>query len=165
MSNSMHALRSYQIKTLAYVLTIRQLADAVGFAPVDEILRDLDEVEAFLKEHLVPRVIAEERVLYPEVALIDGAAGTTRPMIFDYVELVRLVEELREIRLWINRGPFSESHQRVMCRILYGIIAVIRLHIVKVEEVYLPLLEDHLAEPEQIALIKRWERVAERAVA
>jgi len=107
----------------------------------------VDDAIAFLRESLIPHAEAEDAVLYPKVEQVMSAPGATATMTRDHVEVVRLTADLQRVRDSMPSIPDPDL-RRELQRILYGLHAIIRLHFVKEEEVYLPLLDAGLAPAE-----------------
>jgi iron-sulfur cluster repair protein YtfE (RIC family) len=125
---------------------LRQAADAVGVAPDDVVDRLLDRVHTFFAEEVVPHAVAEDRVLYPAIERILGVPGSTAPMRRDHVELGRLVDRLDALRAE-NAVDSSGPHHAELRRVLHALDGLIRLHLAKEEELYLPLLDEQADEP------------------
>ena len=66
----------------------------------------------------------------------------------DHLEAIRLTEELEALR-----------------RVLYGLYAIIKLHLAKEEEIYAPLLEARLPPEEVDHLVQAMERTVAEAKA
>jgi len=104
----------------------------------------------FLVDELVPHAVAEDRVLYPAVDRIVGASGATWSMRRDHVELGRLIDRLAALRTVAD--SLCQAHQAALRQVLYAIDGLVRLHLAKEEELYLPLLEERVDEPWVAAL-------------
>jgi iron-sulfur cluster repair protein YtfE (RIC family) len=113
-----------------------------------------------LIHHLIPHAQAEEQVLYPAVGRLLRAVEATETMSRDHLEVIRLTEELEALRLRLFYTPLSESDKQALRRILYGLYAIIKLHLAKEEEIYLPILEARLPAGEVDHLVKAMERTA-----
>jgi iron-sulfur cluster repair protein YtfE (RIC family) len=142
---------------------LREAAEAVGAAPTPELRVLLDEVNEFLRRHLIPHAQAEEAALYPVVARLMGAPEATATMRRDHVEIGRLVEELRTLQGRLTEPSYKPGEAESLRRALYGLYAVIALHFAKEEEVYLPLLDARLPEAEAQEVFERMEHAAEEA--
>lgn len=122
---------------------LRSLADAIGSLPPDEAKVRLDGVRAFLIETLVPHEEHEDREVFP---MLERAAGSddltsalhrTHTEIFHLIRLVdRLGGELPE------EGPAPEDLNDLR-RVLYGLDAILRLHMAQEEELYMTLGDEH----------------------
>ncbi len=116
-----------------------------------------------LREDLLHHAHVEEHALYPVVARVMGATETTATMSRDHVEIGRLVEQLGTVTSRLEDGTLAHGEVNELRRLLYGLYAVIRLHFLKEEEVYLPLLDAHLTEAEGVALTAALERARNAA--
>jgi hypothetical protein len=81
----------------------------------------------------------------------------------DHVEVHRLTESLRELRVRLDAGEASDELYRDLRRVLYGLYVVVRLHFAKEEEVYVPLLESRLDDSGAAAMFEAMHRAAESA--
>lgn len=134
----------------AGIETVRHAADAIGVAPTEEVDLLVDLAYDFLVDELVPHAVADDRVLYPAVDRIVGSAGATWTMRRDHLELGRLIDRLATLRgVGDSRG---RAHQSELRKVLYSIDGLVRLHLAKEEELYLPLLDERMDEPWVAAL-------------
>lgn len=124
--------------------TLRVVADSIGDVPLEAARHGVDEAYAFLAHHLTPHAEAEERVLYPVVEKLMGASGATATMSRDHVEVGRLTAELAAIRTQLGVGTADKMQVKALRRVLYGLYALIKVHFVKEEKIYLPLLDARL---------------------
>jgi iron-sulfur cluster repair protein YtfE (RIC family) len=77
----------------------------------------------------------------------------------DHLEVVRLTEQLGELRGRLHDGVLDPAGQRELRRVLHGLHAIVSLHFAKEEEVYLPLLDRELTAEEALSLFERMEAV------
>jgi heavy metal translocating P-type ATPase len=129
---------------------IRSLADALGTLDGAEAKRRLDALRAFLVEELVPHEEREDREVFPLLAAAVGNDDVTAALhrthleIFHLVRLVdRLVGEVPE------EGPGPEDLTDLR-RVLYGLDAILRLHMAQEEELYGTLADERGATPEPL---------------
>lgn len=146
------------------IAAVRRAADAVGAAPAEEVDLLVGIAYDFLIDELVPHAVAEDRVLYPAVDRIVGAAGATWSMRRDHLELGKLIDRLTALRGVADQR--CETHQAALRQVLYAIEGLIRLHLAKEEEIYFPLLEEQVDETWVAALADVMVAVAdaERAI-
>jgi heavy metal translocating P-type ATPase len=130
------------------IAAIRTLADRLGtLAPGDARL-ELERTRDFLLETLVPHEEREDRAVFPVLA---GAVGNddvtaalhrTHSEIFHLIRLVdRLVNDIPEA------GPAPDDLTDLR-RALYGLDAILRLHMAQEEELYVALGDEHPAAAE-----------------
>jgi heavy metal translocating P-type ATPase len=122
---------------------LRTLADRLGSLPPRDARAELERVRAFLLERLVPHEEHEDRAVFPMLAAALGtddrtsALHRTHTEIFHLVRLVgRLVDEVPET----GPGPEDLTDLR---RVLYGLDAILRLHMAQEEELYVALGDEH----------------------
>jgi heavy metal translocating P-type ATPase len=130
---------------------IRPLADRLGTIPPAEARVELERTRAFLVDVLIPHEEQEDREVYPHLARavgnddITAALHRTHTEIFHLVRFVdRLVREIPE------EGPGVEDLTDLR-RVLYGLDAILRLHMAQEEELYLALGDEHPAADEPLA--------------
>jgi len=134
------------------IARIRALADGLGSMPARASRAELESIRVFLLETLVPHEEREDREVFP---LLAGAVGNddvtaalhgTHSEIFHLVRFMdRLVAEVPE------EGPGPEDLTDLR-RILYGLDAILRLHMAQEEELYVALGDEHpAAEPTPLA--------------
>lgn len=158
--NVMEPLRQEHRTLLPHIEALSAAADAVGELAPDDLRAVVDEQVRFLREHLVPHARAEDDVLYPEVEDVMRAPGATATMRRDHVEVVRLTDELADLRSSLEGRDPTAQERRSAQRLLDGLHAVVRLHFAKEEEVYLPVLEDELSPGRADWLFERMEKAA-----
>lgn len=139
-------LRNEHAQLRPHVRLLRDLADAVGELAPPALRAGLADAHAFLAGHLIPHAHAEDRVLYPVVAGLMGAADATRTMSRDHVEVALLTEQLDALRAGLDAGAPDAQQLKALRRVLYGLHAIVALHFAKEEEIYLPLLDRGLSE-------------------
>jgi iron-sulfur cluster repair protein YtfE (RIC family) len=92
----------------------------------------LADVVSFLRDEIEPHTRLDERVLYPEVADRMGDPLATASMSYDHLA----------IREWIaDLAAADVTDTERLQKLLYGLYALIRVHIWKEERLYLPLFE------------------------
>jgi iron-sulfur cluster repair protein YtfE (RIC family) len=86
----------------------------------------------FLRETLLPHAEEEEQWLYAAVGEELGNPETTRPMTHEHIAIRARVIEL---------AATEDSDVDRLQELLYGLYALISVHLWKEEQLYLPLLE------------------------
>jgi iron-sulfur cluster repair protein YtfE (RIC family) len=142
---------------------LRTIADSIGSAPAESIREGVGQAYTFLLRQLIPHAQAEEQVLYPAVGKLLRTLEATDTMTRDHLEVIRLTEELEALRLHLFYASLSESDEHALRRVLYGLYAIIRLHLAKEEEIYLPILEARLHAEEVDRLVEAMERTVNEA--
>lgn len=142
---------------------IRQVAEQIGEASVPEIRQGVEDVYDFLAHHLKPHAEAEEAALYPMVQKILGSPDATRTMGRDHVELGSYIEELNSLRKGLTNDALTSAQIKSLRRVLYGAYALVKVHFAKEEEIYLPILDQHLTPASATELFKSMEAAAHKA--
>ncbi len=156
-------LRDEHRELISRIERLRTVADAIGSAPIESVREGVGEAHTFLMKHLIPHAQAEEQVLYPTVGKLLHTPEATDTMSRDHLEVIRLSEELQTLRLHLFYTPLSESDEKALRRVLYGLYAIIKLHLAKEEEIYLPLLEARLGAEEVDRMVEVMQRTAQEA--
>jgi iron-sulfur cluster repair protein YtfE (RIC family) len=159
----MQPLRNEHEELWPRVEKMRSIAESVGQAESVFLRRSLDEVLEFLDHDLIPHASAEDRALYPAVQRVMGATRATATMSRDHIEVARLLADLHEARDVVPAGELPTALAHELRRILYGLYALLKVHFAKEEEIYLPLLEEHLTEEEVVTLFTEMEGAAGEA--
>ena len=136
---------------------LRTLADSIGSASAESIREGVGQAYTFLIHQLIPHAQAEEQVLYPTVGRLLRALEATETMSRDHLEVIRLTEELETLRMHLFYTSMSESDEQALRRVLYGLYAIIKLHLAKEEEIYLPIVEARLPAEEVNGLLEAME--------
>lgn len=122
----------------SFLETILEAAEDVGQLSHAELRKCMDEVDAFLIDRFLPDASAEEQEIYsPTLA----APAATELMIRDHAEIRRLAGKLEALRERLIFSYFGQAEVRSLQGLLYDLHAIIRLHLVKEDEIYLPLLD------------------------
>jgi iron-sulfur cluster repair protein YtfE (RIC family) len=116
--------------------SLKDAGDLIGEVAFEIARKETEEVLHFLRDQLIPHARAEEAILYPVVGRLMGASGTTRTMTRDHLEISVLTGKLER--------AVEERDLQMMRRLLYGLYHLVSLHFLKEEEIYLPLLDQHL---------------------
>jgi iron-sulfur cluster repair protein YtfE (RIC family) len=157
------AVRDEHRELVARSELLRTVADSIGSAPKETLREGVGQAYTFLIHQLIPHAQAEEQVLYPTVARLLHALGATDTMSRDHLEIIRLTEELEALRLHLFLAPLSELDEQALRRVLYGLYAIIKLHLAKEEEIYLSILEARLPAEEVDHLVEAMERTVTEA--
>lgn len=137
---------------LSLAKTLRTHARAAGAGPQSED----DSFVAFLKSDLLPHARGEERHLYGVVdTLVREHGRPTATMLIDH-EFIK--DYTARIEAAANRlKSANETERPKLAReqreLALRLEAIVELHLAKEERVYLPLIEQHLDEQRQRALL------------
>lgn len=156
-------VRDEHRELIARIEVLRTVADSIGTASTESIREGVGQAYTFLIHQLIPHAQAEEQVLYPTVGRLLRVVEATETMSRDHLEVIRLTEELEALRLHLFYTPVSEADEQALRRVLYGLYAIIKLHLNKEEEIYLPILEARLPASEVDGLVEAMEGTATEA--
>lgn len=139
---------------------LQAIADSVGVIPATETIQRLDVILAFLTDHLLVHAQAEEQVLYPAVAKVLGTPDATATMRLDHVAIHRMTAEIQTFRHQLAGTRLTARDERDARRLLYGLHALVMVHLAKEEEVFLPILDAALDAVSAAALFSQMEQAA-----
>lgn len=122
---------------------LREVGDMVGEVSPGRLKAEVDGVNGFLSHQLLPHVSVEERVLYPAIARAEGLRESAEIMRRDHAEMAGLARELSALREGLS-GETGPEEAKELRRVLYGLYAILKLHMGKEEQVCLPALEEVL---------------------
>ncbi|MCC6338565.1 MAG: heavy metal translocating P-type ATPase [Acidimicrobiia bacterium] len=129
-------------KMRAEVDGLRDAADALGTEPVDDAMKKVRSVHRYLVEEVLPHQVAEDELLYPAVARALGGEDPTATMTRAHVEIDHLVRRLgRLLEDLPPEGPDTEDVLELR-RVLYGLHAIVKLHIAQEDEGFFTLVDD-----------------------
>jgi heavy metal translocating P-type ATPase len=124
---------------------LRATADRLDSLPSNEALAELHSIRSFLTETLVPHEIDEDRAVYPTLAAALGSDDATAALHRTHTEifhLIRLYDRL--VAELSTEGPTADDRTDLR-RALYGLDAILRLHMAQEEELYQSLGDDAVA--------------------
>jgi iron-sulfur cluster repair protein YtfE (RIC family) len=111
---------------------LAEAARLLPTVPAGERAPLLERVTAFLGDEVVPHTKLDERVLFPEVSSRLGDSLATATMNYDHVAIRGLIDDLAAA----DPDDVNEVQE-----LLYGLHALIRMHIWKEERLYLAMLD------------------------
>lgn len=165
MSRITQPLRDEHKELLPRIEALRAAADGIGAASIADVRSEVDAAYAFLSGHLMPHAQAEEAALYPAVARLMGAPDATATMIREHAEIGRMIGELGMLRGRLHGETLTPVTANYLRHVLYGLHALVKMHFLNEEEVFLPLLDRRLEAAEARALFAHMEHVAHDAMA
>nr|WP_230689077.1 hemerythrin domain-containing protein [Micromonospora sp. WMMC415] len=119
---------------------LRDTADLVATRPdAPECVPALREVHRRLVDEVLPHEAAEERQLYPALAGPLGSDEATSTMSRTHVEISRLVDRIGGHLAQQPDGRLRRDAVPDLLATLYGLDAVLRLHLTQEEEDYFSL--------------------------
>jgi hypothetical protein len=132
-------LRSEHRELAPALARIRPLADRLGTLPPGDALVELDRTRRFLVDTLIPHEEAEDRDVFPLLARAVGNDDVTAALHRTHTEIFHLVRFTdRLVAELPPEGPGPEDLTDLR-RVLYGLDAIVRLHMAQEEELYLAL--------------------------
>jgi heavy metal translocating P-type ATPase len=143
-------LRSEHHELAGPIGRIRPLADGLGAVPADIALDELQQIRSFLTAMLIPHEEAEDREIFPLLASAFGNDDVTAALHRTHTEIFHLIRLMDRLVTEIPaEGPGAEDLTDLR-RVLYGLDAILRLHMAQEDELYMTLGDDH-PEPTRVA--------------
>jgi iron-sulfur cluster repair protein YtfE (RIC family) len=128
---------------------IRPLADGLGTMPPAAALVELERTRRFLVDTLIPHEENEDREVFPLLSRAVGNDDVTSALHRTHTEIFHLIRFTDRLVAEIPpEGPGLEDLTDLR-RVLYGLDAILRLHMAQEEELYMALSDGHpdTAEP------------------
>ncbi|HYM51719.1 MAG TPA: hemerythrin domain-containing protein [Candidatus Limnocylindrales bacterium] len=144
---------------------IQETADAVEDLSLPELRTRLDRVDAFLTARFLPRARAEEAAVFPLIRRVIGARESTSGMAREDLEVERLAGKLAVLRERLVYSYFGRNERRLLRRTLYELYSTIRLHLAEEDDVFLPILDQHLSAAEAIEMVEGLEEAERQGAA
>jgi heavy metal translocating P-type ATPase len=115
---------------------LRTTADGLDAADGPAARDELDSLRRFLAERLAPHEEAEDRRIYPMLDAAFGSDDATAPLHRTHAEIFRAIRLLDRLTDGLpDEGPTPDDRTDLR-RVLYGLDAVLRLHMAQEEELY-----------------------------
>ena len=140
-------LRSEHRDLAAPIARIRALADGLGTMPASEARAELEQIRVFLTATLIPHEEREDREVFPLLSSAVGNDDVTSALHRTHTEIFHLVRFMDRLVAEVPEdGPGAEDLTDLR-RILYGLDAILRLHMAQEEELYVALGDEHPEAP------------------
>jgi hypothetical protein len=118
------------------IARIRGTADALDGLSSSEALAELESVRTFLVERLMPHEIEEDRTVYPILSGAMGSDDATSALHVTHTEIFHLIRLFGRLVLELPAGGPVPDDRPDLRRVLYGLDAILRLHMAQEEELY-----------------------------
>ena len=136
------ALRTEHRELAPALGRIRQLADGIDTLPAAKAATELEATRSFLVDDLMQHERQEDRAIYPMLAQAIGNEDATAALHRTHTEIFHLIGLYdRLVGDLPPEGPATEDLVDLR-RVLYGLDAILRLHMAQEEELYLSLGDD-----------------------
>jgi hemerythrin-like domain-containing protein len=158
-------LREEHRELLTDIEILRVTADSISDGNLTpSTLSGIERSFDFLMRKVIPHGLAEDKAIYPVIQKLLGSSHCTEPMSHDHMVISNLTNELGYVRSHIVGLSVTEEQTRSLRRVLYGLHILVKTHIDKEEEHYIPLLEENLT-PEEFTMMMDSLKIAIRIVA
>ena len=141
-SDLANRLRAEHLEYGPAMSRLRWLADRLGTLSPRDAQVELESTRTFLLETLMPHEEQEDRDIFPRLAREAGSDDLTASLHRTHVEIFHLVRLLdRLISETTPEGPEAEDLTDLR-RVLYGLDAILRLHMAQEDELYVTLADE-----------------------
>jgi hemerythrin-like domain-containing protein len=155
MASITQTLRDEHRELYRQIELLRQTADVINESLTTQAHDRIELSYSFLTRQLTAHAKAEELALYPMVQQIMGSELSTATMVRDHLEVARLTDELGSLRVHPSTLTVTSIQAAALRRVLYGLFALLKLHLAKEEEIYLPLLDSKLTADDAQAMFAK----------
>ncbi len=128
------------------IARLRAIADRMDILPPAEALTELQAARMFLVETLVPHEIDEDRVVYPMLFAALGSDDATSALHRTHTEIFHLIRLFDRLVAELEADGPTPDDRTDLRRALYGLDAILRLHMAQEEELYLSLVDELTSE-------------------
>jgi heavy metal translocating P-type ATPase len=128
------------------IARLRAVADALDVQAPTEARVDLEALRSFLRETLEPHEIEEDRTVYPMLAAAMGNDDSTSAMHRTHTEIFHLVRLFERLVIELPETGPTPDDRTDLRRALYGLDAILRLHMAQEEDLYASLGEEPAGE-------------------
>jgi hypothetical protein len=124
-------LREQHREFVSSTESIRQVADSIGEVSID-VLRDrICDVYQSLVRRLIPHAMAEDQAPLAQVTgHVGEASQVADPLTREHLEISQLIGELDALRWELAYPLITSLQEQALRRVLYGLYALMRVHVV-----------------------------------
>jgi Hemerythrin HHE cation binding domain len=125
-----HTLHEEHVEFAEEVEDLRRVADSVGFVPANELRDRVCETYDQLTHRVIPHAMAEDgsplaQVMASAIANVSGGGAVAR----EHAEIAQLLAELDTLRWELAQEEAALARELALRRVLYGLYALIRTHL------------------------------------
>ncbi|TCN21302.1 heavy metal translocating P-type ATPase [Sinorhizobium americanum] len=120
---------------------IRHTTERIQHLPDEEVRKRLADLDALLRQRLLPHERQDDEELYPRLRRRAGTPDAFAGMSRTHMEIQRRVHSLTSLRKALGEHGPSPAQRYEIQRLLHGLEAITRLHFAQEQEIY-RLLED-----------------------
>jgi hemerythrin-like domain-containing protein len=158
----LHVSIEHHDRLMHHVDAMPGVGDLVGQAPLTELQPRIDELTAFLNEHLLPHVSASEQTLYPELERMLQNRHSMSPMRREHDQIRGLIFELVRLQDRLHDGALRTGDTVALRRVIFRLYALLKVHLAE-ERLYLAIIEHGVSaeSAQKLASAMQYEAIAE----
>ncbi len=137
-------LRSEHEHLMPALEQLEVVADRLDRIPPAEAKEELERIDCFLQEDIVPHEAGEEREVYPQLTALIGGEDPLAPLSRTHGEIFHLAGLYHRLIEGIGAEGPGTLELRDVRRVLHSLHAILRLHFDQEEELYLSLDDNYL---------------------
>jgi hypothetical protein len=127
--------------------SLRRVADAVGLIPLSELRGRICDVYERLTRQVIPHAMAEDQFPLAQVTgKLTDCQAVSDPLTREHLEIAQLLAELDALRWELAYPTITLMQEQALRRVLYGLYALMRVHLVAEGECICGLTEKAGAE-------------------
>jgi hypothetical protein len=125
-----HTLHEEHVEFAEEIEELRRTADSVGFVPANELRDRVCETYDRLTRRVIPHAMAEDgsplaQVTASAIANASGGGAVAR----EHAEIAQLLAEFDTLRWGLAHEEIALAQELALRRVLYGLYALIRTHL------------------------------------
>jgi hypothetical protein len=127
-----HTLHEQHEEFIRRADDIRRVADVVGLIPGFELRERVCDLYDGVTRQVVPHAMAEDRFPFAQVTgRLDGQRSGETPLAREHLAIARLLDELEGLRWDLVNPDLTTYQEQSLRRVLYGLYALVRVHVVE----------------------------------
>jgi iron-sulfur cluster repair protein YtfE (RIC family) len=112
------------------------LADRVDAMPAAELRSEISQVNAALRDRILPHESKDDAALYPLLARMLGGEDPMAAMSSTHREIFRLSRAIERLAGAAPQDGEADESRRELRRTLYALDSILRMHFAQEEEIY-----------------------------
>jgi hypothetical protein len=124
------------------IARLRAIADGLDTLPPGDARAELEVTRSFLVDTLVPHEVEEDRAVYPMLAAALQSDDSTSALHRTHTEIFHLIRLFDRLLIELPADGPNPDDRPDLRRALYGLDAILRLHMAQEEELFSSLSDE-----------------------